>query len=564
MTDRFAGAFEQPVRVLEVDGVGQAEVDPLALRRDRGEHGLHIGARGVLDDFPTGIDLLGRIRQHREDHLAGLDGDLAYLRGIALEEGIDGGITGFCVSHRPLGWSLAHSTGGDRVNGHTRPHRRREVDGAEVLALGGARFGAHHRIHQGDEIILQLRLAVGGLADVGVDDAGLVDPVLDAATLDVLDRAADIEGDAARARIRHQATRPQDLAQAADLTHHVGRREPSHRWRTQGRGASCRCRAATPPNRGPSGRRAVDRRPAAGGPRSSRRISRSSSSAPAAPPRRARIARCARSPWRLPCISCHALAASGRHLDAERSRRTFDHLHRRLNVVGIEVFELELRDLAHLLLADLANRLLVRLGRALLHARRLLQQCRGGWRLRHEGEGAVFEDRDLDRDHLARHRGGAIVVGLDELHDVDAVRAERGADRGRGRGFARLHLDLDHGLDFLLGHYFKRSTWRRSSSTGVSRPNMLTSTLSLPLSALISSTLPWKSEKGPSMTRTFSPTWYSTRTLGASALICFWIDLISFSCSGTGLLPEPTKLVTPGVLRTTYQDSSDMIMLTRM
>jgi len=52
--------------------------------------------------------------------------------------------------------------------------------------------------------------------------------------------------------------------------------------------------------------------------------------------------------------------------------------------------------------------------------------------------------------------------------------------------------------------------------------------------------------------------------LGASALICFWIDLISFSCSGTGLLPEPTKLVTPGVLRTTYQDSSDMIMLTRM
>src|SRR5207244_4186924 len=76
--------------------------------------------------------------------------------------------------------------------------------------------------------------------------------------------------------------------------------------------------------------------------------------------------------------------------------------------------------------------------------------------------------------------------------------------------------------------------------------------------------LAWKSEKGPSMTRTFSPTWYSTRTLGASALICFWIDLISFSCSGTGLLPEPTKLVTPGVLRTTYQDSSDMIMLTRM
>src|SRR5437588_573837 len=27
------------------------------------------------------------------------------------------------------------------------PHRRREVDGAQVLALGGARLGTHHRIH---------------------------------------------------------------------------------------------------------------------------------------------------------------------------------------------------------------------------------------------------------------------------------------------------------------------------------------------------------------------------------------------------------------------------------
>ncbi len=39
---------------------------------------------------------------------------------------------------------------------------------------------------------------------------------------------------------------------------------------------------------------------------------------------------------------------------------------------------------------------------------------------------------------------------------------------------------------------------------------------------------------------------------------------ISFSWSGTGLLPEPTNEVTPGVLRTTYQASSDITMLTRM
>src|SRR2546421_4663057 len=225
MTDGFAVAFQQPVRVLKVDAVGQAEVHPLALRRYGGEHRLHVGTGGVLDDFPTGIDLLTCLRQYREDHLAGLDGDLAHLRRVALEEGIDGGITGFRVSHRPPGLWLAHPAGGGPGYGHARPHRRREVDGAQVLALGGARLGTHHRIHQGNEIVLQLRLAVGGLADVGVDDAGLVDPVFDAATLDVLDRAANIEGDAAGARVRHQATRPKNLAEAADLTHHVGGRE---------------------------------------------------------------------------------------------------------------------------------------------------------------------------------------------------------------------------------------------------------------------------------------------------------------------------------------------------
>jgi hypothetical protein len=94
---------------------------------------------------------------------------------------------------------------------------------------------------------------------------------------------------------------------------------------------------------------------------------------------------------------------------------------------------------------------------------------------------------------------------------------------------------------------------------------MLTSTLSLPFSALISVTLPWKSVNGPSTTRTLSSTWYSTETLvGASAFTCFWMPRISLSASGTGLFPEPTKEVTPGVLRTTYHDSSDMTMLTRM
>src|SRR5438309_8595207 len=162
VADGFPVALEQPVGVLKVDAVGQAEVHPLALRRYGGEHRLHVGPGGVLDDFPTGIDLLACLRQYREDHLAGLDGDLAHLRRVALEEGIDGGITGFRVSHRPPGLWLAHPAGGGRVYGHARPHRRREVDGTQVLALGGTRLGTHYRIHQRNEIVLQLRLAVGG------------------------------------------------------------------------------------------------------------------------------------------------------------------------------------------------------------------------------------------------------------------------------------------------------------------------------------------------------------------------------------------------------------------
>src|SRR5260370_21842030 len=97
VTDGFAVAFEQSIGVGKADATRQAEVDALALRRDRGEDGLHVGAGRVLDHLPPGIDLLGRIRHDREDRLAGLAGDLAYLRGIALEEGTDRGTTGFRI-----------------------------------------------------------------------------------------------------------------------------------------------------------------------------------------------------------------------------------------------------------------------------------------------------------------------------------------------------------------------------------------------------------------------------------------------------------------------------------
>ena len=72
----------------------------------------------------------------------------------------------------------------------------------------------------------------------------------------------------------------------------------------------------------------------------------------------------------------------------------------------------------------------------------LAQQHRRRRRLGHERERAVLVDRDLGRDDRAPLGFRRRVVRLAEVHDVDAVRAERGTDRRRGGGRAGLDLDL--------------------------------------------------------------------------------------------------------------------------
>src|SRR2546421_288849 len=141
------------------------------------------------------------------------------------------------------------------------------------------------------------------------------------------------------------------------------------------------------------------------------------------------------------------------NLEAHRPRGPLDHLHRGLGVKSVQVLALHLDDLAHLLPRDAADLLLVRLGRALVDPRRSLEQLDRGRRLQHERERAVLEDRDERRHDVAGLRSGALVVGLGELHDVDAVRAEGRADRRRRRGLAGLELELQYRADFLLAHY---------------------------------------------------------------------------------------------------------------
>src|SRR5215212_6026176 len=139
--------------------------------------------------------------------------------------------------------------------------------------------------------------------------------------------------------------------------------------------------------------------------------------------------------------------------DAHRAGGALDDLHRSLDVVGVEVGHLGLRDVADLLLGEPTDLLLVRHAGTLLEAGGLLDQLGRGGRLGDERERAVLVDGDLDRDHVAAHGLGLGVVGLAEVHDVDAVRAEGGTDRRRRRRCARLKLHLDQRGDLLLGRH---------------------------------------------------------------------------------------------------------------
>ena len=80
--------------------------------------------------------------------------------------------------------------------------------------------------------------------------------------------------------------------------------------------------------------------------------------------------------------------------------------------------------------------------------------------------------------------------------------------------------------------------------------------MSLAASSLISAISPEKSDSGPEITLTVSPTVNWARLRGRSA-VSRWSRRSTSGCeSGIGLLREPTKPVTPGVFLTRFQASS--------
>src|SRR3954454_15366319 len=297
--------------------------------------------------------------------------------------------------------------------------------------------------------------------------------------------------------------------------------------------------------------------------------------------------------------------------DAHRTSSAGDDLRGLIDVVGVEVGLLGLGDLADLVPGDLGDLGLVRLAGALLDTSGLEQQARGRRRLQLEVERPVFVHGDLNRDDVPTLRLGRRVVLLAELHDVDAVLTQRGADRRRRVGRTGLDLQLDDRRKLLLlgWHFFVSflltfespahlpvrgdcrpsggrqilETWVNDSSTGVSRPKIDTRTFSFCPSTLTSEIVAGSVANGPSMTVTDSPISKSTSTAGPPSGAAVAVDSplppfagaslstfgarnfrTSSTVSGDGREVAPTNPVTPGVLRTALHEASFRSIRTRM
>src|SRR4029077_9033109 len=114
---------------------------------------------------------------------------------------------------------------------------------------------------------------------------------------------------------------------------------------------------------------------------------------------------------------------------------------------------LDLRNFGNLLQRNFADFVAVRLRRTLGDARGAEQQNRGRRRLQNESEAAVGVNGDEDREnHSVRLFAGLGVELFAEIHNVEAMRTERSADRRSRSGFARWQLQLDGRLYFLWRH----------------------------------------------------------------------------------------------------------------
>src|SRR5262249_20513825 len=219
---------------------------------------------------------------------------------------------------------------------------------------------------------------------------------------------------------------------------------------------------------------------------------------------------------------------SSDHVQPHRPRSAGHGLDGRFERVAVEIGHLQLGDLLDLLGGHGADLVLVRLRRSLRDVRGALQQHRRGRRFGDEAVGPIRIHGDDDRDDQAFILRRPRVEVLAEVHDVHALRTERGPHRRRRRRLAGRNLELHHRLNFfrhrsrltaenaehaeiivlrglraLGGQIF--STCKKSNSTGVERPKIVTITFNVFFSRFTSSTTPVKLANGPSLMRTCSP-----------------------------------------------------------
>src|SRR3569623_487072 len=443
-----------------------------------------------------------------------------------------------------------------------RTVRGRDRDRAHVRALRRLRAQLHQLLEQCAQVRSERFGLERGLAERRLEDARLLDAELDAPGLELADRLRDVRRDRTDLRVRHQAARSEDATVLTDLDHHVRRgdqrgelepvllgdlldvlvaagvvgarierflglvrlRDDEHALGLAG--------ATGHHDRAADHLVGVLRVDAETNRRIDRLVPLRRDLQLAA--QRARVfarvplLRVVRLERLLELLASHWIAppgSNGRRSDlpgmksvddfeAHRARGTCDRTHRRVEARRVEVGELLLRDLLDLLLGDLADLVLVRLARALLDLRRLLEEDRSRRRLGDERERAVGVRRDEDRNDQVAHLLRARVELLAELHDVETMLSEGRTDGRRRIRLTGGALELDEGADLLHDTSFGRipkgpvyafSTLSKSSSTDVVRPNIDTATLSFCLSAFTSSTLAEKLANGPSTTRTESP-----------------------------------------------------------
>src|SRR4051812_36139819 len=96
------------------------------------------------------------------------------------------------------------------VNLDAWAHRGADGDAANVRSLRGRRLCTDERADECLGVVRESGLAERDLADAGVDDASLLDAVLDLATLGFANGVADVEGDRADLGVRHEAAGTED------------------------------------------------------------------------------------------------------------------------------------------------------------------------------------------------------------------------------------------------------------------------------------------------------------------------------------------------------------------